>query len=159
MVERAVVASVLLFVALSWGCGGKDPGEPAFPRTAATPAPVAEQNAKDIVHVPNPPSGAKQAAPSRFEEPLRPGGEVTEPVEIVRVEPDCRLLEGAARPIMVELVVTPEGAVQGARLLSNAPADAKAAILESVRGWRFRPSTFNGRPVPVYVTVTLRRCP
>jgi hypothetical protein len=92
-------------------------------------------------------------------EPMRPGGEVTEPVEIVRVEPDCRLLEGAARPIMVELIVTKDGGVEGARVLSKAPVDAKAAILESVRGWRFRPSSFNGRSVPVYFTVTLRRCP
>src|SRR5512140_3096738 len=105
MVRRAVGASVLLCVAVLSGCAGKDPGEPAFPRAAATPAPVADQNAKDIVHVP---LGGPVPDPNGRFEPMRPGGEVTEPVEIVRVEPDCRLLEGAARPIMVELIVTRE---------------------------------------------------
>ncbi|MEO8054969.1 MAG: energy transducer TonB, partial [Acidobacteriota bacterium] len=83
----------------------------------------------------------------------------TEPVEIARVEPECRLLEGAARPIMVELIVTKDGRVEGARVLSNAPQPAKAALLASVKTWRFRPSTFNERPVPVFFTVTFRRCP
>ncbi len=57
------------------------------------------------------------------------------------------------------VIVTKEGTVEGARVLSKAPAEARAAILESVRGWLFRPSTFNERAVPVYFTVTLRGCP
>ncbi|MGA7992010.1 MAG: energy transducer TonB [Thermoanaerobaculia bacterium] len=150
MVKRAVASAVLLCIGLLGGCGGRDPGEPSFPRPTATPKPTPEYL------IPEKPQGIRPGG--RFE-PMRPGGEVTEPVEIVRVEPDCRLLEGAARPIMVELIVTKEGAVEGARVLSKAPADAKAAILEAVRGWRFRPSTFNGRAVPVYFTVALRRCP
>ena len=158
MVKRGAGPSVLLCVALLSGCGA-DPGEPSFPRAASAPTAVPGEGVKDIIHVPNPPPGGNQSARPRFEEPLRPGGEVSEPVEIVRVEPDCRLLEGAARPIMVELIVTKEGGVEGARVLSMAPADAKAAILKSVRGWRFRPSTFNGRAVPVYFAVALRRCP
>lgn len=156
MVRRAVGSSVLLCVAFVWGCAGKDQGEPAFPRAASAPTPVPAEGVPDIVH-----PVIKGLAPDpngRFE-PMRPGGEVTEPAEIVRVEPDCRLLEGAARPIMVELIVTAEGAVEGARVLSKAPGASKAAILEAVRGWRFRPSSFNGRSVPVYFTVTLRRCP
>lgn len=150
MVKRAVAASVLLGVAVLSGCVGKEPGEPSFPRPTATPKPTPEYL------LPEKPQG--QRIGGMFE-PLHPGGEVSEPVEIVRVEPDCRLLEGAARPIMVQLIVTKEGAVEGARVLSKASADAKTVILESVRGWRFRPSTFNGRPVPVYFTVALRRCP
>ncbi len=87
-----------------------------------------------------------QPDPNGRFEPMRPGGEVTEPVEITRVEPDCGKLEGAARPITVELILTKEGAVEGARVLAEAPADAKAAILESVRGWRFRPSSSTAAP-------------
>ena len=153
MVKRGAAPSVLLCVAVLVGCAGKDPGEPSFPRAASAPTPVPDEGVKDIIHVP---LGGPVPDPNGRFEPMRPGGEITEPVEIVRVEPDCRLLEGAARPIMVELIVTREGAVEGARVLSKAPADAKVAILESVRGWRFRPSTFNGRAVPVYFTVALR---
>jgi hypothetical protein len=154
MVKRGIAASVLLGVAVLSGCAGKDPGEPSFPR-AASATPVPDEGVKDIIHVP---LGGPVPDPNGRFEPMRPGGEVTEPVEIVRVEPDCRLVEGAERPIVVELIVTKEGAVEGARVRSKAPPEAKAAILESVRGWRFRPSTFNGRAVPVYFTVTLRRC-
>lgn len=155
MVKRAAAASVLFLAAGVAGCA-KDPGEPSFPRAASTPAPVADQNVKDIVHAP---LGGTVPDPNGRFEPMRPGGEVTEPVEIFRAEPDCRLLEGEARPIMVELIVTAEGAAQGARVLSQASAPARAAILDVVRVWRFRPSTFNGRAVPVYFTVALRRCP
>jgi len=149
MSKRAVGASVLLGLAVLSGCGA-DPGEPSFPRPTATPKPTPEYL------IPEKPGSSRVGG--RFE-PLRPGGEVTEPVEITRVEPDCGKLDGAAQPVIVELIVTKEGAVKGARVLSKAPADAKVAILESVRGWRFRPSTFNGRAVPVYFTVVLRRCP
>ena len=155
MAKRGAAPSVLLCVAVLSGCGA-EPGEPSFPRAASAPTPVPDEGVKDIVHVP---LGGRVPDPNGRFEPMRPGGEVTEPVEIVRTEPDCRLLEGAARPIMVELIVTKEGAVEGARVLSKAPADAKAAILASVRTWRFRPSMFNGRAVPVYFTVALRRCP
>jgi TonB family protein len=157
MVRRSSASAVLWCVAVLAGCG-KDPGEP-FPRASATPAPVADQNVKDIVRMPNPPSGAKPSASPRFGEPLRPGGDVSAPVEIVRVEPDCRSLEGAARPVAVEVTVSSEGAVRDARVLSSAPRDATKAILDSVRGWRFRPATLEGRPVPVTFTVTFRRCP
>lgn len=153
MVKRAAAASVLFLAAGVAGCG-KDPGAPSFPRIAAMPR-TPEPTMPSIVH---PVIQGMQPDPNGRFEPMRPGGEVTEPVEITRVEPDCGKLEVAARPIMVELIVTKEGAVEGARVLTKAPADAKAAILESVRGWRFRPSTFNGRPVPVYFTVALRPC-
>jgi hypothetical protein len=149
MIKTGTAPSVLLGLAVLSGCGA-DPGEPSFPRPTATPKPAPEYL------IPEKPQGPRPGG--RFE-PMRPGGEVTEPVEITRVEPDCRLLEGAEQPIVVDLIVTKEGAVEGARLLSQVPAAAKAAVLQSVRGWRFRPSTFNGRPVPVYFTVALRRCP
>jgi len=158
MVKRAAAGFVLFLAAGVAGCG-KDPGEPSFPRVVSVPPPPQAPTIPVAEFIPpSVPRGAPAAPPAR-EEPLHVGGEITEPVEIVRTEPDCRLLEGAARPIVVELIVTKEGAVEGARVLTKAPADAKAAILESVRGWRFRPSTFNGRAVPVYFTVALRRCP
>ncbi len=158
MVKRSSASAVLWCVAVLAGCG-KGSGEPSFPRASAKPAPVADQNLKDVVHVPNPPSGARPSAAPRVEEPLRPGGDVSAPVEIVRVEPDCRSLEGAARPVTVEVTVSSEGAVRDARVLSSAPRDATRVILESVRGWRFRPAKFEGRPVPVTFIVTFRRCP
>jgi periplasmic protein TonB len=87
------------------------------------------------------------------------GGAVAAPIEISRVEPDCRTLHGAAGSVLVELIVSENGAVEAGRVLRMVSPDAKPAILAAVRQWRFRPATFNGRSVAVYFTVTLRGCP
>jgi outer membrane biosynthesis protein TonB len=84
------------------------------------------------------------------------GGEVFAPVDISRVEPDCHRLPGV---VIAELIISENGAVEAGRVLTHIAPDAKAAILAAVRQWRYRPATFNGRPVAVYFTVTLRGCP
>jgi hypothetical protein len=92
-------------------------------------------------------------------EPLRMGGEVLAPIEITRVEPDCGALHGSEHPAIVELIVTDTGLVKAGRVLRTGTPAAKPAILAAVRQWRFRPATFNGKPVEVYLTVTTRGCP
>ena len=81
------------------------------------------------------------------------------PIEIVRVEPDCRALAGAAQPIRVEVTVATDGSVREARMLSSAPEDAKGLVLQSVRTWRYQPASQDGRTAPATFPVTLRRCP
>ncbi len=153
MVKRTLGSFVLCGVAFSSGCGGKDPEKPSFPRVVSAPAPTPEPLA-----IPIPPGVPRKAGPppAAPDEPLHVGGEVTEPVAIVQVLPDCRALTGAPVPVAVELVVTREGTVQRARVLSAVPDSAKGLVLESVRGWRFRPATFHGRNVAVIYTVALR---
>jgi TonB family protein len=108
---------------------------------------------KAVIHVP---LDGTVPHPNGRSEPLHAGGDVTEPFAIVSVLPDCRALAGAPIPVAVELVVTREGTVQSARILSAVPDSAKALVLESVRGWRFRPATFNGRAVAVTWTVAMK---
>ncbi len=129
--------------------GCEDPGEPEFPRAPTNRVPVESPPliAPEPRHVVRP--------NSRFE-PLHVGGEVTAPVEISRVEPDCHGLSGVA---IAELIVSENGAVEAGRVLRTVSPDAKPAILAAVRQWRFRPATFNGKPVAVYFTVTVRGCP
>jgi TonB family protein len=81
------------------------------------------------------------------------------PIEIVRVEPDCRALAGAEEPIRVEVTVATDGSVSEARLLSSAPEDVKGLVLRSVRTWRYQPASQDGRTAPATFPVTLRRCP
>ncbi len=131
------------------GCG-KDPGEPSFPRAVAgRPTPV------PTIPVVVPPV-MREIRPNPNHEPLHVGGEVLAPVEIIRVMPDCRSLTGAVFPVSVELVVARDGTVSDARVLSAVPERAQGVVLQTVRGWRFRPATFNGQPVVVYYTVSLR---
>ena len=156
MVRRGDAAIVFLCVASlsGWGCG-KDPGEPSIPRVGAAPAPTADPLPD---HVPREPS--RVLAPKLLPpEPLRVGGEVIEPIEISRVEPDCGQLHGAEHPAVVELIVSETGLVRAARVLRTGTPATKPAILAAVRQWRFRPATFNGKPVEVYLTVTTRGCP
>ncbi len=157
MGKTAAVGSVLLFVAFLSGCGAKDPAEPSFRRAALPPTPVPAAGLKGVVPdvVGTPAAASTSAGPT---EPLHVGGNVVAPVEIVRVLPDCRTLTGAVFPVSVELVVARDGSVSGARVLSTAPEGAKGIVLQSVRGWRFRPATSGGRPVPAYFTVSLN-CP
>ena len=155
MVKRTLRSFVLCGVAFSSGCGGKDPGGPSVPRVVSTPVPAPTP---EPLAIPSPPGIPRKAGPppAAPEEPLHVGGDVSEPVAIVQVLPDCRALTGAPVPVAVELVVTREGAVQSARVLSAIPDSARGLVLESVRGWRFRPATFRGRPVAVIYTVALR---
>ncbi len=157
MGKTAAAGPVLLLVAFLSGCGAKDPAEPSFRRATLPPTPAPAAGLKDVVPdvVRTPAAASTPAGPT---EPLHVGGNVIAPVEIIRVMPDCRTLTGAVFPVSVELVVTRDGTVSGARVLSTAPESAKGIVLQSVRGWRFRPATSGGRPVSVYLTVALN-CP
>jgi hypothetical protein len=166
MVKRGAGALVLLCVAFLAACG-KDPGEPSFRQAAGKsdapvmPTPLLPDTPDPFLIEPIPPNAGhgQPVFPSRpAPEPLRVGGEVLAPIEISRVEPDCAGLHGAEHVSIVELIVSETGLVRAARVLRMGAA-SKPAVLAAVRQWRFRPATFNGRPVEVYLTVTTRGCP
>jgi periplasmic protein TonB len=52
-------------------------------------------------------------------------------------------------------VIGPSGRVQDARVLRSIPLLDQAA-LEAVKQWEFTPTTLNGVPVPVIMTVTVQ---
>jgi len=127
---------------------------------ASAPAPVSKEEASDSKGAASP--SGRDAAPDALREtgaqPLRVGGPVTAPVLIRRVEPV--LPEGARRgivggsPVVVEAVITETGEVTRMKVIrSNPPFDA--AVVRAVSQWRYRPAQLDGRPVPVYLTVTL----
>lgn len=157
MGKRAAAAAVFFGAAVLASCGG-DTGKPSFPRVAnksdtpAAPAPsLIEPIPPNILG----PLAARPLPP----EPLHVGGDVLAPIEISRVEPDCAGLHGSEHPAVVELIVTDTGLVKAGRVLRTGTPAAKPAILAAVRQWRYRPVTFNGKPVEVYLTVTTRGCP
>ena len=85
------------------------------------------------------------------------GGEVTAPVVISRVEPLYAGCEGKqvwGFPIL-EGVIDETGRVRDLRLLKKAHPCLEAAILTAVRQWRFKPGTFQGKPVPVIYNMTV----
>jgi protein TonB len=60
-------------------------------------------------------------------------------------------LEGT---VIIEAIIAADGTVRDARVLRSIPLLDRAA-LDAVRQWRYRPTTLNGTPVEVVMTVTL----
>jgi len=121
---------------------------PAAPRSTETPsnletraAPEARTDLRDMAAA-----------------PLRVGGAVAAPVLERRIEPDIpksarRLL--AASPVVVEAVISAEGDVVSTKIVRSNPA-ADRAVLDALRKWKYRPALLDGKPVAVYLTVTVR---
>jgi protein TonB len=57
--------------------------------------------------------------------------------------------------VIMEIVITPEGQVQDARVLRSIPLLDQAA-LDAVRQWEFTPTLLNGAPTPIIMTVTVQ---
>ena len=87
-----------------------------------------------------------------------PGGEVTEPIETFRVQPDYpetarkAHMEGV---VIIQAVITRGGGVESVQILRGLNPLLDRAAMEAVARWRYRPATFRGTEVPVYLTVTV----
>ena len=92
------------------------------------------------------------------DEPMRVGGEVKEPVEISRVQPVYPEAARKARlqgVVILEAIITKEGHVDSVRILRGLNPLLDKAAMDAVSKWRYKAATFNNRPVPVYLTVTV----
>jgi protein TonB len=90
--------------------------------------------------------------------PVRVGGNIKEPRKLKHVDPEYPLLAKQARVkgiVVIEAVIGADGRVKDAKVLrSVALLDAPA--LAAVRQWVYTPTLYNGVPVPVIMTVTVR---
>jgi protein TonB len=102
------------------------------------------------------PGGVLGGIPS--EEPMRVGGEVKEPIEISRVRPQYPEAARKARMqgvVILEAIITKDGNVESVRILRGINPLLDNAAVRAVQQWKYKPATFNGRAVPVYLTVTV----
>ena len=89
--------------------------------------------------------------------PLRVGGNIRPPTKIRDVKPVYPPDAQAARVsgvVILEVLVTGEGAVEAPCVLRSVPLLEQAAM-DAVTQWRFEPVLLNGKPVPVIMTVTV----
>ncbi len=89
--------------------------------------------------------------------PVRPGGLIKTPVKVRHVPPVYPVIAQQARVegiVIIEAIVGVDGRVTEARVLRSKPLLDEAA-LAAVRQWEFTPTTLNGVPVPVIMTVTV----
>jgi len=96
--------------------------------------------------------------PQREPDPVRPGGQVKAPTRVRYTPPVYPPTAIAARisgTVIVEAVIGIDGSVRNARIVRSIPLLDDAA-LSAVRQWRYTPTTLNGIPVPVVMTVSVR---
>jgi TonB family protein len=108
----------------------------------------------------NPPPAETRPAtiPDPLAPPVRVGGAIGEPRRVHYVAPVFPAVARASRSeglVILEVVVTRNGDVRDANVLRSHPMFDRAAI-DAVRQWRYTPTTLNGTPVDVTMTVTVR---
>ena len=154
----ALALAVLLLGACR--AGTEDPFySPPSPSPAPHPAPEVNPGA---IHVPLNLTRPSTSFP-RFSEPLRVGGDVTAPVELRRVLPNfhdrCASFQFEG-DFIVEAIINSSGRVSGLRVLRPAVIvppcpEAEAVVRKALAQWQFKPATFRGQPVDVYLTISV----
>src|SRR5215813_9800519 len=89
--------------------------------------------------------------------PVRVGGNIKPPTKVRDVKPVYPSIAQSARVqgiVIIEATIGPDGRVQEAKVLRSIPL-LDAAALDAVKQWVFTPTTLNGTPVPVIMTVTV----
>src|SRR5215813_5278554 len=101
--------------------------------------------------------GGLEAAPPPPPAPVRVGGNIRPPTKTKDVRPVYPSIAQSARVqgvVIIEATIGPDGRVQEAKVLRSIPL-LDAAALDAVKQWVFTPTTLNGTPVPVIMTVTV----
>jgi len=89
--------------------------------------------------------------------PVRVGGDIKEPKKIKDAKPVYPPLAQTAKIsgiVIIEAIIAKDGSIRDAKILRGMPMLNDAA-LEAVRQWRYTPTTLNGVPVEVVMTVTV----
>jgi periplasmic protein TonB len=89
--------------------------------------------------------------------PVRVGGQIKEPSKVNNVPPLYPDIAKQARVqgvVVLEAVISPSGGVTNVRVLRGVPLLNDAAV-NAVKQWRYTPTTLNGQPVAVVMTVTV----
>ena len=135
------------------------------PADEPTPAPQAAETFGSVyeVTIPRP---RPTATPAEAEDESPPldvrrvdQKDVTAPVLVQRVEPVYPEIARRGRAegkVVVEAVIDDRGVVQEPRVVQSTTIPLlNEEALKAVRQWRYRPALFRGKPVRVYVTVSV----
>ncbi len=90
--------------------------------------------------------------------PYRVGGDVMRPEKISGSPPVYTVEARKDRVtgvVILEAVIDEQGNVTDVKVLKGLPAGLDQAAVKAVESWKFNPATLDGRPVPVYYTLTV----
>lgn len=93
-----------------------------------------------------------QAPPSRRISVVAEGNVIS---RVLPLYPSIAKQVGAQGPVVLQAVISKEGAVENLRIVSSAHPLLNQAALDAVRQWRFRPYLLNGIPVEVEAQITV----
>lgn len=160
VLATAASAALILLVgaagaaAVPFGSAPSNPAEPAA-SSAASPSDAVREGAA---------GGVKGGVAGGVAEEggddvvLKVGGDVKEPVEIQRVQPsypeEARKNRIQGR-VIVEAVIDENGTVTKVRAVESPDPMLTEAALEAVKKWTYKPATKKGKPVKVFLTVTV----
>ena len=129
-------------------------GDPAATQSVAPPGVSAGTGTVAGAQIPPPPPFANTGGL----QPIRVGGNIRAPEQIVRVPPSYPPIAQSARVqgvVILEALIETDGRVADARVLRSIPLLDQAA-LDAVRQWQYTPTLLNGAPTPVIMTVTVQ---
>jgi len=92
------------------------------------------------------------------EEPMRVGLDVQEPRKIFTPAPKYTKKARKARvqgPVIVQVIIDRDGKVMDIKVLKGLSHGLTEEAVKAIRRWTFRPATFQGKPVPVFYTLTV----
>jgi protein TonB len=90
--------------------------------------------------------------------PMRLGGDIVPPVKVSYPQPryteEGRLsrIQGV---VILEAIIDAVGDVHDVKVLKGLPMGLSESAVETAMAWKFKPATLNGRPVPVYLNLTI----
>ncbi|MCR4375390.1 MAG: energy transducer TonB, partial [Acidobacteria bacterium] len=103
-------------------------------------------------------AAARPALPPQEQQPVRVGSGIQPPMKVKDVRPaypPAAMAEGRQGIAIIEAVIGTDGTVRDATIIRSIGDDLDRAALDAVYQWVFRPTTLNGQPVPVIMTVTV----
>jgi TonB family protein len=101
---------------------------------------------------------APEAPKIQQEGPVKVGGNVKEPRLITRVMPEYPVVAkqaGIQGDVVVQTTIDPKGNVVDMKVVSG-PAMLRGPALAALRRWKYEPSTLNGQPIAVEMSVTIK---
>src|SRR5206468_7699411 len=117
-------------------------------------------NRQTRLELPPPPPPASSPPPVSREEPAKPirvsaGAQQAVLIhQVIPLYPPIAKITHTQGIVILEAVITKEGAVDSLRVIDGHPLLIQAAM-DAVRQWRYRPTLLNGEPVEVITTITV----
>jgi periplasmic protein TonB len=132
------------------------PDEPEPIRTPEIEAPEYDPLSTDDVYygIPDAPPGEGIVGGA----PLRLTGDISPPVKIYYPQPkyteEGRLsrIQGV---VILEAIIDAAGDVHSVKVLKGLPMGLSESAVDTAKQWKFQPATQAGRPVPVYLNLTI----